>query len=80
MDHLQGAGTGKAILPAAADGLGGGQAENRPNPLAAGEQAISDRLVDDLRTVFRPGEKPLQGGVDKGLPFREIGFQRGPFS
>ena len=62
MDHLDRAGGGDGGGLVAADELAGGDAENRADPLAAGEEGVSHGFVDLLRVAQRNG--CVQGFVD----------------
>ena len=45
---------------AAADGVRGGQGQQRPQPLASREDAVAHRFREEGRAVWRPGEIALQ--------------------
>jgi len=61
MDHLQGTGAGKGIRPGAAYHLGGGQAEDGAEPLAARKEAVAGGVHYPFRHAGLRGEKAVQG-------------------
>src|SRR5207248_1545927 len=52
-----------------------GQTENRAQPFAAGEQAISHRLVNGGRPGVFLWQKPVKRAVDRFLPGSDIRFE-----
>ena len=48
------------------DGIGGGQRQHRPQPLAAGEHAVAHRLADDRGAGRRRRQIAVERGVDAG--------------
>ena len=67
MDHLHRRGGGGGGVPIAAAGLRPPEHECRPEPLARGEQGVPQGRVEPVRGFRRPGDAPLEQGIDEGL-------------
>ena len=57
--------------------FGRGEHEHRPQPLAAGEQAVAHRLGDERRARGRRGEEALERRVDLARAARRASVERG---
>ena len=72
VDQLDRARGGHRQRAVAADRVGAGQAEHRPQPLAAGREAVAHRVGDDGRAVGRRRQERRERGFDFGAARVEI--------
>ncbi|SBO42933.1 protein of unknown function [Cyanobium sp. NIES-981] len=73
VDHLQGHRRWHGPLAVTTGQLTGRQAENRPQPLAPGQQGIAHRLAQGLRSLRT--ERSVQGRLHPQAPGLEIGME-----
>ena len=75
VDHLDRRGEREHLVRRAADRLGRGEREHRPDALAAGEQRIAHRLLEAGRAGLGGEAKPLEVGVDLLLELYGVGHR-----
>ena len=74
MQDLDRQGREQSGLAVPADGLRGRQAENRTDPLPAGEHAVTHGFMDHGRPCRDPGQAFFQGPIDPLFLFFQVLF------